>query len=215
MKREKQKKLDKIYNDIKSIKVQGATNVAKAAIKAYLVSPNKSTANKLISLRPTEPMLQNILARLEKGEDKDKILNHFQDAQDKINKNVLNLIKNNDLILTHCHSTNVVKSLVYAKKQNKNFQVYLTETRPLFQGRKTAKDLSKAKIKVTMFIDSALDIALEKSDKVFLGSDAILKNGDVVNKVGSGMISELAYNHKIPVYIIADSWKFTRKSIKL
>jgi len=29
------------------------------------------------------------------------------------------------------------------------------------------------------------------------------------------MISELAYIHKIPVYIIADSWKFTKKKVPI
>ena len=47
-----------------------------------------------------------------------------------------------------------------------------------------------------------------------LGADAILDNA-VINKVGSGMISEIAYNHKIPVYITADSWKYSAKNVKL
>jgi len=51
------------------------------------------------------------------------------------------------------------------KKQRKKFEVYNTETRPLFQGRKTAKELKGAGIKVTMFIDSAMDIALSKKQK--------------------------------------------------
>jgi len=211
----KQKQLAKIYRDIKEIKIQGATNIAKSALEAYSILQTKSTIRKLISLRPTEPMLQNVLAKLDKKEDKNKILNHFQEAQDKINKEVLNLIKNKDIIFTHCHSTNVVKALIYAHKKGKKFEVYNTETRPLFQGRKTARELSSAGINVTQFVDSAILIAMKKTDKVFLGADAILKNGDVVNKVGSGMISEIAKDNKIPVYIIADSWKFTKKNIEL
>jgi ribose 1,5-bisphosphate isomerase len=213
--------LRKIYKDIKSIKIQGATNIAKAAVTAYSLSPKKSTIRKLHSLRPTEPLLQNVLKKLEKGEDKNKILNHFSQAQEKINFQVLKILKNNEIIFTHCHSTNVVKSLINAKKQGKKFEVYNTETRPIFQGRKTTKELFKAGIKVTMFIDSALGIALtknqgtKKTTKVFLGADAILKNGDVVNKVGSGVISEIAKKNNIPVYIIADSWKFSKKNLEL
>ena len=211
----KQKQLAKIYRDIKEIKIQGATNIAKSALEAYSILQTKSTIRKLISLRPTEPMLQNVLAKLDKKEDKNKILNHFQEAQDKINKEVLNLIKNKDIIFTHCHSTNVVKALIYAHKKSRKFEVYNTETRPLFQGRKTASELSSAGINITQFVDSAILIAMKKTNKVFLGADAILKNGDVINKVGSGMISEIAKDNKIPVYIIADSWKFTKKNIEL
>ncbi|MEK6891243.1 MAG: hypothetical protein AABX03_03835 [Nanoarchaeota archaeon] len=221
--RKKEDELKTIFSDIKSIKIQGATNIAKAAIKAYTLSPKLSTLKKLKSLRPTEPMLKNVLDKLEKlkGKNKDEIISHFSESQDNINSNVLSIIKNNNVIFTHCHSTNVIKSLIYCKKQGKKFQVYNTETRPLFQGRKTAVELSMAGIKVTNFVDSSISIALEgkqgnhKTDFVFLGADAILKNGDVINKVGSNLISEIAKLNKIPVYIIADSWKFTKKNISL
>ena len=52
----------------------------------------------------------------------------------------------------------------------------------------------------------------KKVDKVFLGADAILKNG-IINKIGSETIAKLAKIEKIPVYIIADSWKFTNKKV--
>jgi len=113
-----------------------------------------------------------------------------------------------------------VNALIYAKKKKKKFEVYNTETRPLYQGRKTARQLERAGIKVTMFVDSALGIALGKSrgtkkvSKVFLGADALLKKG-VINKVGSGVIARIAKQERIPVYIIADSWKYTTRKIPI
>jgi len=216
----KKKGLNRIFRDIKQVKIQGATNIAKAALHAYSLSPTKTTKKKLLSLRPTEPMLANVLNKIEK-QSPQEILKHFRQAQEKINKNVFKIIKNNAVVFTHCHSTNVVKALIYAKKKGKIFQVYNTETRPLYQGRKTAKELRRAGIKVTTFVDAAVAIALEKkqgtkrANYVFLGADAVLRNGDIINKVGSGMISEIAKLNKIPVYIIADSWKFTPKNVKI
>jgi len=215
----KKKRFDKIVNDIKCIKIQGARNIAKAALYAYFLIPTKSSKKKLLSSRPTEPMMENVLDLAEKKSYKE-ILKHFDAAQDLINKFVLKLIKKNDVIFTHCHSTNVSKALIYAHKHGKKFEVYNTETRPLFQGRKTAKELRKAGIKVTMFIDSALGVALskeqgtKKADKVFLGSDALLKDG-IINKIGSEVVSQIAQNEKIPVYIIADSWKFTKSKVPI
>ncbi len=214
----KKKRFNQIAKRIKEIKIQGARNIARQALYAYSLIPTKSSKRKLLSLRPTEPMLENVLDMAEKGKSLKEIQAHFQDAQDKINKKVFNLIKNNDVIFTHCHSTNVVNALVYAKKKGKKFEVYNTETRPLFQGRKTARELRKAGIKVTMFVDSALGVALSKEqgtkkvDKVFLGADALLKKG-VINKIGSEVICQIAKNQKIPVYIIADSWKFTKQKV--
>jgi len=221
MKKSKIDKFNEIAESIRSVKIQGARNIARLALYAYSLIPTKISVRKLLSLRPTEPMLEKVLALAQNNPYKE-ILEHFDLSQNKINRHVLNLIKDNDVIFTHCHSTNVSNALLYAKKKGKKFEVYNTETRPLFQGRKTANELRKAKIKVTMFVDSAAAIAIEKenrkdkiyTNKVFLGADALLLHG-IVNKVGSGLISEIAYHNRVPVYIIADSWKFTKKKVPI
>ncbi len=216
----KEKEFDRILRDIKSIKIQGARNIAKAALKAYTLIPTKQYKNKLLNSRPTEPMMHYVLNLVERKIPYNKILKHFDEAQAKINQSVFKLMGNRKVIFTHCHSTNVVNALIYAKKKGKKFEVYNTETRPLFQGRKTAKELAKARIKITMFIDSALDDALSgkqgarKPNIVFLGADALLKNG-VINKIGSELIAKIAKQNKIPVYIVADSWKFSKNKIPL
>jgi len=215
----KKKRFNKIAKNIKEVKIQGARNIAKKALYAYSLIPTQTSKKKLLSLRPTEPMLSNVINKMKKHSYKE-ILKHFDFSQEKINKAVLPLIKNNDIIFTHCHSTNVTGALMYVKKKGKKFEVYNTETRPLFQGRKTAKELKKVGIKVTMFVDSALGVALskaqgtKKADKVFFGADALLKDG-IINKIGSEVIARIAREEKIPVYIVADSWKYTPKEIKL
>jgi len=219
---DKKKRFEQIVADIKNIKIQGARNIAKSSLQAYSLIPTKESKRKLLAARPTEPMMKNVLDMAEKGILSNLIQNHFDIAQDKINNNIIKIIKNGDIIFTHCHSTNVVNALIYAKRHGKKFRVYNTETRPLFQGRTTASELSKAGIKVTMFVDSAAAFAIEKenkkdkiySTKIFLGADALLKTG-AINKIGSGMISELATKHNIPVYIVADSWKSTKSKVPI
>jgi len=216
-------RFNRICRRIKEIKIQGATNIAKAALKAYYLYPGEKTKKLLLSLRPTEPLLSHVLELADK-QPKETILAHFEESQKSINESVSNIIKNNSVIFTHCHSTNVIRALIYAKKQGKIFEVYNLETRPLYQGRRTAKELSRAGIKVTQFVDSAARIALSKDqdreentkkvDLVLLGADALL-NSSVINKVGSGMISQIAYDEKIPVYIVADSWKYAHRKVKL
>ena len=219
------KEVKNIIQRIKEVKIQGASNIAKAAIRAYLLEPTSAVKKALINARPTEPLLVNVVNSLERcmRKSREQCINvplHFSQAQEKINKMVFKLIKNRDVIFTHCHSTNVSKALIYAKKHGKQFEVYNTETRPLFQGRKTAKELSKQGIRVTTFIDAAMAIALEnkqgskKVSKIFIGCDAILKKG-IINKIGSGIIAELSYLNKIPLYVIADSWKFVPGNMKI
>ena len=206
-------RFNRICKRIKELKIQGATNVAKAALRAYYIFPSAKTKKILMNLRPTEPMLSHVLHLADKKQ-KSEILAHFSEAQDKINQQVFNLIKNNYVIFTHCHSTNVVRALIYAKKHGKKFQVYNTETRPLYQGRKTAHELSRAGIEVTNVVDSAAAIVIKSSSMVFLGADALLKDS-VINKVGSGMFTQIANDLGVPVYIIADSWKYSHKKVKI
>lgn len=211
----KKKRFNQISKDIKSIKIQGAKNIALAGFKAYKIFPSKQAKKKIISLRPTEPFLINILNKADKI-NYNELKIKLKQNQDIINKQVYKLIKNKDVIFTHCHSSTVVQALIYAKSKGKFFEVYNTETRPLYQGRKTTRELKKSGIKVTMFVDSAAGIALTKSqgtkktDLVLFGTDAILKKG-VINKIGSGMFAEIAHANKIPVYILADSLKYISK----
>ena len=213
------KKFNKILADIKKVKIQGARNIARAALYAYSLQKTKEAKKRLINARPTEPMLVNVLNKAEKI-GYEKTLAHFDSAQNSINKSIIKIIKDNSVIFTHCHSTNVVRSLIYAKRKGIRFQVYNTETRPLFQGRITSKELKKAGVKVTEFVDSAVDEILEgnqgikKPDLVLLGADAILNSG-VINKIGSGMIAEIAKVHHVPLFIVADSWKYSQHYVKL
>src|SRR3989344_1523490 len=199
-----------IAMDIKALKIQGASNVARAGLKAYSLKPSKSSIRKLLSLRPTEPMLRNVLYYAEKYSVNDA-LNLMERNREKTVEYGKRFIKGKKRIFTHCHSSTVVDVL----KLNKRLKVFNTETRPLFQGRKTTEELSEAGINVTQIIDSAAHEYIKKSNAVVLGADAVLENGDIINKVGSGMFAEIAFDHKVPVYIITNSLKFTERLVKI
>ncbi len=202
-----------ICKKIKSVQIQGATNIAKAALRAYSLKPTKSSINQLIKLRPTEPALQNALKYAEKFSI-ENALNHFENAQQFINYYFLKIIQKNSIIMTHCHSNTIEQALASAHKSGKRFSVFNLETRPLMQGHITAKRLAKYGIPVTISVDSAMDSIIEKCDFIVLGADAVTIKG-VLNKVGSRAIAELAHQHKKPVYIVTDSWKFSKSSIPI
>ncbi len=211
-------KFDKILKEIKSIEIQGASNIARAGIEAFLLNPDKQSARKIINTRPTEPLLQNAIYFLLKSKNPKitgkRFLKYIHNCQKKIAINGARLIKNNMNIFTHCHSTNVVNILIYAKKiKKKKFVVYNTETQPLLQGRKTARELAKAGIKVIHLPDLAAEEALRKCDLFLFGADAYLKR-KVINKTGTNTLVRIAKEFKIPCYSCGESLKFTKK-IKL
>lgn len=231
----------KILSDIRSLKIQGAENIAKKSVQAFSQAAQDIKAhrkedflNKLIQIkkelfatRPTEPCMRNAInsilgtlnkdyvaqLKLEISKKSDEITGHFNKA-DKIMTEIGSRKIMKDMnIFTHCHSSTVTNILIKAKKQGKSFTVHNTETRPRLQGRITAKELSAAGIKVTHYVDSAARLALKESDLMLIGADAITTEGQVINKIGSELSAEIAARYQIPLYICTNSWKFDPMTI--
>jgi ribose 1,5-bisphosphate isomerase len=244
------KEYETILNDIKTIKIQGAENVAKQSIYAlHLFSKDldqktfsfkktikelREFSNKIISIRPTEPALRNcinyLLNKLEKenknkkikefknlleiiDNETKKIFSFFDDSDEIIAEIGSRKIKNGMIIYTHCHSSTVMNILKKAKAKNKNFKVHLTETRPHFQGRISAKELANCNIDVTYYVDSAMRLAMKKADMMLIGADAITNEGKAINKIGSELAATIAKEFAVSLYICTNSWKYDPKTI--
>ncbi len=205
---------EQICKDIKSLKIQGAVNVAKAGVQALKLKHDPVSVKKIISLRLTEPALRNAINFSLKDIKKnpDKALKHFEEAKKKIVEIGAREIPGKSIVFTHCHSSAVTGILKEAFK-TKKFEVYCTETRPLYQGRITAKELAAAKIPVTMFVDSAARYALKKATIMLIGADAVLSSGKIANKIGSELFAEVAKRYDVPVFVCTDSWKFDPMTI--
>ncbi len=215
---------NRILRDIADLKIQGATNVAIWGLKAIKeVSESisnledlKKYANKLLEVRPTEPLLKNSIRFLfntindvKDIESKvEEITNKIREMKEKAIENASRKIFDGAVIFTHCHSSTVTGAIIKAFNEGKEVRVINTETRPRYQGRITARELSEAGIEVTHIVDSAMAEYLRKADIVFIGADAISSDGYVINKIGSKTLAILADLYDIPLYSITVSWKF-------
>lgn len=225
-----------IMRDIKILKIQGARSVAEAAANAMSLAAKKSGAKKpdvfikelelvadeLVSLRPTEPMVRNtmkyFIAKVENGRSvkemkaisagvKKQYDKEFTDSFLKITRYGSDLIWDGQTILTHCHSTTVNSILIYAHRRKK-IRVICTETRPMFQGHLTAKQLSDAGVDVTLIVDSAVRHFMKQADLVMVGADSITADGALYNKIGTSMVATIAHDRRIPFYSATQLYKF-------
>lgn len=231
--------IQKIADDIKTITIQWATNVAKEACKVMEQELRKQTfstpeemkefviktSQLLIDARETEPLLRNGMkyakSKLNQGASQEEIADAFSQYLSRIVREEemrpiigADLINDWENIVTHCHSSSVVKVLTTAWNQNKKIHVYNTETRPLYQGRKTSSDLVKAGVPNTMITDDAAPFFVDNeydnhihTHKVFLGSDCIRTNWNTMNKVWSFAISLSAWHSGVPLYIVGSLLK--------
>lgn len=242
---EKLQNIKQVVQDIKDIKIQWATNIAKSAFE-ILIQEGKALTfetkeeffdffneamEMLIAARPTEPMLFNgmdyIKAIMQKNKEEDKetlqkllvdsaqyYLNLIKETAERAVLNGLGIIQDGDNVLTHCHSSSAVKTLKLHKVKGLKFKVYNTETRPLFQGRKTAKELIEEGIDTTMVVDGVAPFLMDEEsgtdlmmDCVVIGCDAIKLDGGVINKVGSYAVWLSALYANVPVYIAGNLLK--------
>jgi ribose 1,5-bisphosphate isomerase len=233
-----EREVERIRRDIKKLKIQGARNVAKAAMVAMGIIARKSkaesreelmnellvAADELTATRPTEPMLRNSLralfadmrrskggvAELRKLVEREE-LEYFmkmRENEERISEYGGRELSSSSVILTHCHSSSVVSILERANELSRGTEVICTETRPKFQGLITAKQLSSAGLKVTLIVDSAVSHFMKDVDAVLVGADAITAKGDLINKIGTCGIAMVAHEHGVSMYSAAETFKF-------
>ena len=224
---------------IRKLEVQGARNVAIAAIKALeaLAEETRSKTRKefmkelldaraiLFDSRATEPLMRNavrwIISQV-KNSGKEKVgalaeimyssssqfLENLKASKECITEIGAKRIRDNSVVFTHCHSSTVTHLLGKAKKDGKSFEVVCTETRPVFQGRITTKELLALGVKTTFIVDSAARSFMRNADLVVVGADAITSEGNIINKIGTGTIALLAHEARKPFYVVAELLKF-------
>jgi ribose 1,5-bisphosphate isomerase len=234
--------------DIKSLKIQGARNVAKSAIEALAQSIRQSkaktpaslkkelaaTADALAQSRPTEPMMRNLLEEavrfadaLAKSKDvksvsdlkkmiaahEAEVLGNVQEGAKRLAEYGGKLIPDDALVLTHCHSSTSTSCMIAAKKMRKKFSVVCFETRPRWQGRKTATELAKAGIDVTISVDGGMNLFMKKADIVIVGADSVTSRGDLINKIGTSTLAHIARMNDVSFYSAAELYKYSPMTI--
>ena len=219
--------VQKIIDDIRALRVQGARNVALAALKAVRITAQrssdenfaenvKSVVLELARTRPTEPamrdaltyVLRNLSSRDGLLEAIDRYEDEVVESEEKIAEYGARKIPDGGTVITHCHSTTVINVLRRAKEEGKEFRVVVTETRPLYQGKLTARDLLAAGISVTYIVDSAAYLFMRDADLYITGADAITSDGYVVNKVGTALMAVAAERFDVPYYVAASTLKY-------
>ena len=128
-------------------------------------------------------------------------------------KEASKIIPNKSKIFTHCYSTSVITLLIAAKEEGKKFEVFTTEVRPKYLGRKAALKLAENKIKVSITTDLAGPALLQNCDLLLFGAEEIKKDGSIINKVGTNTLLKTAKEFKIPAYCVFKEGKRNKKRI--
>jgi len=228
-----------IASGIREMKIRGAGRIARAAAEALKIAALSyngvedlvlfkkymvEVGELLISTRPTAISLPNavvyVLSSLRNSssfsearesviKQADNFIRESEEATKRISLIGAKRIKENSIVLTHCHSTAAVGVIIEAYKQGRVVRVYSTETRPFYQGRVTYTQLAKSGVPVVQIPDSAVRYVINEVDYVVVGADTVTSNGAVVNKVGTSQVALAAKEARTRVYVAAESYKFS------
>ena len=185
----------------------------------------------LFASRPTEPFMRNavrFIMREVEGSDKKKVgdlakivsssshefLSNLEASREHIAEIGAKRIRDGMVVFTHCHSSTVTHLLRKANQDGKTFEVICTETRPVFQGRITAKEMLDLGVKTTFIVDSAARSFMKKADIVIVGADAITSEGSIINKIGTATIALLANEARVPFYVASELLKFDPATLR-
>ena len=98
------------------------------------------------------------------------------------------------------------------KEKNKNLKVVISESRPGNEGKLFAKELLKFGVKVELISDAMTALYVPQVDAALIGADEILKNGNVINKVGSKALALLCKKNKKPFYVVSTKTKLSGRT---
>lgn len=195
-----------------------------AADTAELVAELRDLARQLAAARPSMVAVRNALqrwssclesleketlkeARLLAEEAANEIISELGRAKNKAIKLCRDEIQDGMTLMTHSTSSNVVGLFLACHQVDLQFKVILTESRPGMEGRNLARQLSKLGIPVEFITEAQMAYFVPQADKIILGADSLLRDGSLINKVGSRLLALAARDAGIPLWVLAESFK--------
>ncbi|AFZ72360.1 ribose 1,5-bisphosphate isomerase [Natronobacterium gregoryi] len=222
-------------DDIASMEIRGAATIADAAAAALATQARHSSAETpaafrdqlraaaktLYETRPTAVSLPNALRFVLRGMDGEIVpelrestvaraetfRSDLEQAQTNLGEIGANRLRDGDVVLTHCHSTDALACIEAALEDGKSLEAIVKETRPRKQGHITARQLREWGVPVTLIVDNAARRYLDEADHVLVGADSIAADGSVINKIGTSGLAVNARERGVPVMVAAQTIK--------
>jgi ribose 1,5-bisphosphate isomerase len=221
--------------EIAEMEIRGAATIADAAASALRTQARESTARTpeafrgemrraarhLRETRPTAVSLPNALRyvladmtgdtveqlRTSVVASAEEFCVRQERAQDDLGRIGANRLRDGDVIMSHCHSTDAMACVEAARARGVELSAVVKETRPRKQGLITAEQLRELDVPVTLIVDNAAHRYLDDVDHVLVGADSIAADGSVINKIGTAGLAVSARERGVPVTVAAQTLK--------
>jgi len=144
----------------------------------------------------------------------DAVVDVVESGKREAAANAAAFLEDGQTILTHDYSSTVLEAVETATQAGKFFEVYVSEARPRYLGRKAARHLSAMdRVDTHLVTDAATGYYMDECDAVVVGMDCIV--GDTLyNRVGTFPIAATAARRSVPVYVVGSDAKIIEDGFK-
>jgi translation initiation factor eIF-2B subunit delta len=137
----------------------------------------------------TEEVVEDVVARV-------------QAAKERAAERAVDYLDDGATVLTHDYSSTVLEAFELAVDDGATLEVYCTEARPRYLGRKMVRTLAKMDgIDAHLLVDGAAGEVLPACDQVVVGMDCIVDDR-LYNRVGTYPIAATAADMGVPIRVV-------------
>jgi len=140
-------------------------------------------------------------------EEIDRIVEGIEMGKHRAAARAATTFEDGETVLTHDFSTTVLEAIEVAAAEGCHLTAYVTEARPRYLGRKTARRLAEMdRVEPHLLVDSAAGHILDRCDRVVVGMTCIVGE-TLYNRVGTFPLVAAASVADVPVTVVGSESK--------
>ncbi len=205
----------------------GASRIARVALETMTLlvvdakghpAPEdlKEAARRLSEAQPAMAVVHNVVHMFTQlvGEGLDpmavrqQLFDELTTAKERIARTFLKIAPDDATLVTASFSDNVLATLQLLQEKGRLSRVFVLEARPLLEGRFLVVALKEAGIPASLAPDALGPSLVAQSTGVLVGADTVLRDGAVVNKIGSYGLALAAKAADKPFHVACETLKF-------
>jgi translation initiation factor eIF-2B subunit alpha len=129
----------------------------------------------------------------------------------KIIQHGMSVIDDGDVIIVHTASTDVMSMLSLARQvMDKRIKVVVLK-QDFVKTKQLISTLQHARVDIETIPEFSLSHYVGEANKMFIGALSLTHDKKIVSAVGTANIASLCHFHKVPIYLFANTLKFSHK----
>jgi translation initiation factor eIF-2B subunit delta len=144
----------------------------------------------------------------------DDVIDRIEGSKDRAANEAASMLESGQTLLTHDYSTTVLSAIESAVADGAELTVYVTESRPRFLGRRTARRLAEYDgVDTTLIVDSAAGTYLSECDRALVGMTCIVDQV-LYNRVGTYPLAATAADVDVTMTSVGSAAKIIEEGFR-